>query len=82
MTNGKGFSSPILDNPLEPYQDEKIREYLEGVDVFPKFLGAPKVEKIQKGPKRPKKPGKVGKQLSIKGARGAPGQLSSGIVSI
>ena len=30
MTNGRGFSCPILDNRLEPYQDEKIIKYLEG----------------------------------------------------
>ena len=34
MTNGKGFWCPILDNPLEPYQDEKTREYLEGGRPF------------------------------------------------
>ena len=48
MTNGKGFWCPILDNPLEPYQDEKIIKCLEGVDLFPNFLGAPKVEKYSK----------------------------------
>ena len=26
MTNGKGFSCPTLDNPLEPYQDERTIE--------------------------------------------------------
>ena len=35
MTNGEGFS--ILDNPLEPYQDEKIIKYLEVVDLFLNF---------------------------------------------
>ena len=55
MTNGKGFWCPILDNPLEPYQDEKIIKYLEGGRPFPNFLGAAKVEKIQKVPEIVKK---------------------------
>ena len=64
MTNGKGFWRPILDNPLEPYQDEKIIKYLEGVGLFPNFLGAPKVEKIQKVQKKAEKTKKSWKTIT------------------
>ena len=64
MTNGEGFWCPILDNPLELYRMRKSQSILKGVDLFPNFLGGPKVEKIQKVQKKAQKTEKSWKTIT------------------